>query len=166
MAASDWTQLDGGRFEFFTGTKNEAADIKASRRQLPSERVVSAQYPGAGWAVVQQGNMVVHRAAPLRTLAERTSFLVSYVATNLDLPETNVIRDYTTMDPDHIIYPEWARHKAWLARAKIDRLLAELPFTDDRETLIAALEDVRSELDVAIEDIRDESKSYLHRYGS
>ena len=118
MAASDWTQLDGGRFEFFTGTKNEAADIKASRRQLPSERVVSAQYPGAGWAVVQQGNMVVHRAAPLRTLAERTSFLVSYVATNLDLPETNVIRDYTTMDPDHIIYPEWGTSQGMACKSK------------------------------------------------
>ena len=165
MAASDPRELDGGRFEFFTGTKDEAKALQEGGSPLPEDRVVPVEYPGPGWAIVQQGNMVVHRAAPLRTLAERTSFLVCYVPADIDLPEANVIRDYTTMDPDHIIYPEWARHKAWLARAKIDRLLEELPFTSDRQTLIAALEDVRAELDVAIEDIRDESKSYLHRYG-
>lgn len=166
LAASDPTNLDGGRFEFFTGTKQQAAAFKSEGGELPSDRVVAVEYPGAGWAIVQQGNMVVHRAAPLNAPGERTSFLVGYVAADLDLPETNVVRNYTTMDPDHIVYPEWARHKAWLARAKIDRLLAQLPFTSDRELLIAALEDVRSELDVAIDDIRDESKSYLHRYGS
>ena len=165
MAASDPRDLDGGKFEFFTGTKEEAARLQEAGQALPRDRVVVVEYPGPGWAIAQQGNMVVHRAAPLGTLAERTSFLVCYVAGDLDLPEANVIRDYTTMEPAHIIYPEWARHKAWLARAKIDRLLEELPFTDDREVLIAALEDVRSELDVAIEDIRDESRSFLRRYG-
>ena len=165
MAASNQKDLDGGKFEFFTGTKQQAAALEKDGKQLPAERVVAVDYPGAGWAIVQQGNMVVHRATPLRTLAERTTFLTSYVAADLDVPEATVIRDYTTMDPAHIVYPEWARHKAWLARAKIDRLLEKLPFTDDREVLIAALEDVRSELDVAIEDIRDESTSFLHRYG-
>ena len=164
MAASDPSEWEGGRFEFFTGTKEEARLVQGAGKQLPVERIVSVEFPGPGWVIAQQGNMVVHRGAPLKTLAERTTFLVCYVAANLDLPEANVIRDYTTMDPAHIVYPEWARHKAWLARAKIDRLLETLPFTDNREVLIAALEDVRSELDVAIEDIRDETVSYLHRY--
>jgi len=164
MAASDPRKLDGGRFEFFTGTKDEAAVLKQEGFSLPEDRIVQVEYPGPGWAVVQQGNMVVHRASPLNTLSERTSFLVSYVAADIDLPEATVIRNYTTMDPDDIVYPEWARHKAWLARAKIDRLLEEIPFTGDRQTLIAALENVRAELDVAIEDISDHSTSYLHRY--
>ena len=166
LAVTDPRTLDGGRFEFFTGTKHEVAKLKAAGESPPAERVVAADYPGPGWAIVKQGNMVVHRATQLNKLAERTSFIVSYVASDLDLPETIVVRDYTTMDPAHIVYPEWARHKAWLARAKIDRLLEQLPFTDDRSVLISALEDVRAELDVAIEDIKDESVSYLHRYGA
>ena len=165
MAATDQRQLDGGRLQFFAGTKHEVAELTGNGQTIPLERIVSVEYPGPGWAIAGQLNMVVHRAAPLNKLAERTSFLVSYVAADLSLPETNVIRDYTTMDPPHIVYPEWARHKAWLARAKIDRLLEELPFTDDRQILIRALEDVRSELDTAIEDIRDERTSHLRRYG-
>ncbi|MBT6203569.1 MAG: hypothetical protein HOI34_07695 [Rhodospirillaceae bacterium] len=164
MAASDPRELDGGRFEFFTGTKAELSQMQAAGQGVPRDRVVAVEYPGPGWATVQQGNMVVHRAAPLNQAAERTSFLVCYQPGDIDLDETNKIRSYTTMDPAHIVYPEWARHKAWLARAKIDRLLEELPFTDDRGVLIAALEDVRSEIDVAIDDIRDESVNRLERY--
>jgi len=164
MAVSDPTRLVGGKFEFFRGTKDEAACLMKAGKDLPKDRIVTAKYPAAGWAIVQQGNMVVHRATQLQELTERTTMIVSYVAADLDLPETTVIRDYTTMDPTHVVYPEWARHKAWIARAKIDRLLASLPFTDDREVLVAALEDVRGELDVAIEDIRDDSQSFLHRY--
>ena len=80
------------------------------------------------------------------------------------LPDANTILPYTTMDPAHIVYSEWARHKAWLARARIDHLLAELPFTDDRETLIRALEEVRTELETAIDDIRDESIGDFQRF--
>jgi len=166
MAVTDPTHLDGGKFEFFRGTKDEAACFMKAGKGLPKDRVSAVDYPAAGWAIVQQGNMVVHRATRLRKLTERTSMVVSYVAADFDLPETTVIRDYSTMDPAHVIYPEWARHKAWIARAKIDRLLASLPFTHDRELLVAALEDVRGELDVAIEDIRDESQSFLHRYAA
>ena len=86
------------------------------------------------------------------------------MASDLSLPEVDTLRPYTTMDPPHIVFTEWARHKAWLARARIDRLLEELPFTDDCQRLIAALEDVRAELDTAIEDIREESVGDFQRF--
>ena len=164
MAASDPSQWDGGRFEFFAGTKHEAAELNRNGKPIPPERTISNEFPGPGWATVVQGNRVVHRAGPLNQLAERTTFIICYVASDLSLPEVDTLRPYTTMDPPHIVFTEWARHKAWLARARIDRLLEELPFTDDRQRLIAALEDVRAELDTAIEDIREESVGDFQRF--
>lgn len=164
MAASDPGLLDGGRFEFFAGTKAEAFELNQNGKPIPPERRVSIEFPGLGWAVVTQGNRVLHRAAPLNKPSERTTFIICYVASDPSLPDANTILPYTTMDPAHIVYPEWARHKAWLARARIDRLLAELPFTDDRETLVRALEEVRTELDTAIDDIRDESLGDFQRF--
>jgi len=69
------------------------------------------------------------------------------------------------MDPLHIVLPEWARHKAWVARSKLDRLIEELPFTDDRQAIIAALEDAKRELESAIAEVSDESTGHMMRYG-
>jgi hypothetical protein len=165
MMASDPRGLDGGRFQYFVGTTDEAAMLGAKGEPIPEDRVVSVEFPGPGWAIVQQGNRVVHRAARLRSRAERTTFLVSYVATDMGLPDPTRIRDFRSMDPLHIVLPEWARHKAWLARRKLDRLIAELPFTDDRATIIAALEDAKSELEAAIAEVADESSGHMMRYG-
>lgn len=155
MAASDPSIWAGGRFEFFAGTTTEVADLNQAGSSIPGDRTMSADFPAPGWAMAVQGNRVVHRAAPLDKAAERTTFIVTYAASELSLPEVDSLRPYTAMGPSHVAYSEWARYKAWRARARIDQLLDELPFTDDRQVLIDALDEVRTELDAAIEDISD-----------
>ena len=165
MAASDPSFWDGGRFEFFEGTTDQASALDGRGQPLPADRTVSVEFPGPGWAMAVQGNRVVHRAAPLNKLAERTTFIITYVASDLSLPDADSLRPYTSMGPADVAYTEWARHKAWRARCRIDQLLDQLPFTADRQLLIDALAEVRAELDTAIEDISDETLGDFTRLG-
>ena len=80
-------------------------------------------------------------------------------------PDPCRISDLKIVDPHHILFPEWARHKAWLARGKLDRLIDELPFTDDRKTIVTALKNAIENVETAIADLNDESEPSMIHYG-
>ena len=62
---TDPTRLQGGQFEYFLGTKEEAAIFAAENRKPPRNRVVTPDFAGPGYAFALHGDMVVHRGAPL-----------------------------------------------------------------------------------------------------
>jgi hypothetical protein len=165
MMVSDPARLDGGEFQYFSGTKDEADALAGEGKTPPEARVVSPRFPGAGWAVLQQGNMVVHRATRLTKRAERITLVNPYIPRDTSWPDACTVEGLKKVDPHHVILTEWARHKAWLARGRLDRLIVELPFTDDRASIVAALKDAVAEIEAAISDITtDKDQDRLH-YG-
>ena len=62
MFVTDPNAVEGGEFQYFRGTKHEMAALHEAGETPPEDRVVSPRLPGPGYAVLQQGNMVVHRA--------------------------------------------------------------------------------------------------------
>lgn len=165
LMVTDPGKLQGGEYQWFRGTKAEAAAFAAEGKPMPEERVASPNFPGAGWAVFQQGNMVVHRGAKLRAPGERITLVNAYVTLDIGLPDPCRFSDLRRVDPPHVLYPDWARHKAWLARGRLDRLIAELPYDDDKPAIIAALKSAAAELEAAIADIADTSEPTLLHYG-
>lgn len=165
LMVSNPQELSGGEFQYFLGTKQEAATLWEKKQPIPEERIVSPHFPGAGYALVLQGNMVVHRAAKLHKLGERITLVNGYVPLKADVPDACRFNDLKQVDPHHILFPEWARHKAWLARGKLDQLIEELPFTDDPTTIIEALKNAIVDVESAIEDLQDESEGTLIHYG-
>jgi hypothetical protein len=165
MMVSDPTRLDGGEFQYFSGTKQEADALASARKTPPKERIVSPCFPGAGWAVLQQGNMVVHRGARLRTPAERITMVNPYVPRDTAWPDPCTVEALKIVDPHNVVFTEWARHKAWLTRGRLDRLIAELPFTDDRAAIVAALKAAVAEIDIAIRDIESDKPLGRWHYG-
>ena len=86
---SDPKNFSGGQFQFFRGTRDEAAQLLGTdtnsltdltARDLPPDRVVSPVFPAAGYALFQQGGLVTHRATRLMQPAERITFVSGYVA--------------------------------------------------------------------------------------
>lgn len=133
LMLSDPSQLEGGAFQFFHGTRDEAAGFLSTRvdglteaiaRDLPAERVVTVPFPAAGYAVFQQGSHVVHRATALTRLGERITIVPGLVAPGRDVPDPT--RDGVAAWGEPEIEVEFARHKAWLARQKLDRLIGAL----------------------------------------
>ncbi len=62
---SDPAQLQGGDFQYFLGTRYEAKELADRDQSIPDDRTVTPHFPGAGYAIVLHGNMVVHRATQL-----------------------------------------------------------------------------------------------------
>jgi hypothetical protein len=159
LMISDPASFSGGQFQFFVGTRDEAASLldscpenltAANVRDLPAGRVVGVQFPAAGYAVFQQGTMVVHRATRLERRAERNTAVIGYVSRDVALPDPTVDSIVEWGEPG--IIAEFARHKAWLSRTKLDYLMRQIDLNasaaDVRKLLAEAIEDARRAIDV------------------
>ncbi|MGF1627581.1 MAG: hypothetical protein ACFCVH_22105 [Alphaproteobacteria bacterium] len=164
LMVTDPRTFRGGRFQYFMGTKAEAAELAQGKADYPPEKVIVPELPAAGWGVVMQGNMVVHRGGALEAPAERITLVNGYVPLEIGLPDFSRLDDLRVVDPPNIILPEWVRHKAWRARGGLDKLLADLPFTGDRTTLIGLLRGAMGDIEAAIRDLEDESEAREHFY--
>lgn len=147
LMVTDPNRMKGGAFQFFRGTVGEAARhfgttpdrlIEGGRTELPVEQVETVALPGPGWALFQQGNLVVHRASRLLEAGERITMVPGFVA-----------RDTAYFDPTNVhsiagwgepgLFAELARHKAWLTAGRLDALIQSLPIDADAAEASAAL---------------------------
>ena len=165
MMVSDPNQQIGGRFQYFLGTKKEIQEIKDNNQSIPEDRIISPEFPGPGYIIVMQGNMVVHRGAKLEQPFDRVTMVNGYVPLNLDSVDPSRFFDLKTVDPHQLLFPEWARHKAWLSKGKLNRIIEELPFTDDRELIINKLKSAIEDVETAIKDLSDSSEGEQNFYG-
>jgi len=165
LMVSDPREQVGGEFQYFFGTKAEMEEIKSSGQSIPEDRIVSPYFPGPGYMVVMQGGMVVHRGAKLKEVYDRITMVNGYVPLDTVSHDPSRFSDIKAVDPHDVLFPEWARHKAWLARGRLDRLIDELPFTRDRNYIISELKNAIHEVEVAIQDLEDEAPGFSTNYG-
>lgn len=164
MTVTDPNSYSGGRFEYFLGTKDEAAQLAKAGEQPPVDRIVTPELPGPGYAVALHGDMVVHRAGVLNESAERITMVNGYVAVNTAFDEQSRTADLVAVDDPMCLYTEWARHAAWRSRGRLDKLIEDLEFTGDRETIIKALEVAVEDANKAISEMRSADGNMQH-YG-
>ena len=164
MMISDPSTFEGGRFEYFCGTRDEAAPyLKATAttltevncNDLPKERVMSAEFPAAGYAVFQNGGLVVHRATRLKHPAQRITMVPGYVAGDVRMNDPT--RDVVANWAEPGMKAEFARHKAWLARARLDALVNALPLIDDPQLIHRELKWAVADVEKALELIHSEA---------
>lgn len=159
---SDPATMQGGNFEYFQGTRDEVAamfDLEVSQlrsgitEDLPAERVIKTEFPAAGYAIFQQGNMIVHRAARLLQPADRITIVPGMVSSNTRVPDPTARRDIATYGEPGIA-AELARHSAWQAQSRLADLVNNLPMNADRESISEALQSVLADVSDTIEQIR------------
>lgn len=164
MAVTDPAEVDGGRFEYFVGTKDEAAELAAKGETPPPERTVAPEFDGPGYAIALHGDMVVHRAGPLFTLSERISMVNGYVALDTSVDDQSRSVDLIGIDDPNVLFTEWAKKAAWRSQSRLNTLIEELPFTDDKEAVIAELEAAIADTQQAVADMRAGQRDLEH-YG-
>jgi hypothetical protein len=111
-----------------------------------------------GYAALIQGTAVYHRAEPLRSPGYRASFLLSFCHRDVSYPDLNGDRTYLTDSRDRLgvesdlnpSFTEWARHNAWVARARLGTILDELPWTNDTEFIVEQLKAAIEPVETAI----------------
>ncbi|MGA8706037.1 MAG: hypothetical protein WB646_03510 [Steroidobacteraceae bacterium] len=155
LLLNDPASFSGGEFQFFRGTAQEAAQLlgtnavgltEANARDLPVDRVTNMAFPDAGCAIFQQGNKVVHRATRLQFRAERITVVPGFVARDLRFPDPTGDQVTSWGEPGQVA--EFARHKAWLARSKLDGMI-------ERLSLGAAPTELCESLRQSIADVTD-----------
>jgi len=145
---------EGGHFQYFRGTINEAAELFGTTvddlptgfsRELPAHRVVSVQNQQPGDCVVQQGARVIHRAERLAKRAERTTMVISFVPASVAYQDNNNLARLLQWDMPGT-QGELARHCAWRAQARLSELMNEL-------SVNAPTEEIAPRLQQAIADV-------------
>lgn len=163
MMVTDPATVSGGRFEYFHGTKHEAAALAAKGETPPPDRVVAPDFAGPGYAIALHGDMVVHRAGPLGSLDERISMVNGYVALDTSLDEQSRSADLIVVDDHEVLWTEWAKMAAWRASGRLATLVNDLAFTNDPELAATHLETAMEDAQRAIEEMRA-GEYEIHHY--
>ncbi len=163
LTVTDPAEVAGGRFEYFVGTRHEAAALAAEGKTPPAERTVAPDFPGAGWAIALHGDMVVHRAGPLDELCERISMVNGYVALDTLTDEQSRSVDLMAIDDHQVLFSEWAKMAAWRTTGRLSHLVETMGF-EDRDTVIAELEFALEDAQRALDEMRA-GKDTIDHYG-
>lgn len=154
LMVSDPRPMKGGRFEYFLGPVEEGKELLTSGQGLPPERVASPEFPGPGWAVLQQGHRVLHRAARLEERYRRITIVGSYWTPLPDLDDPTDLPTLLKVDGREIALVEWSRYVARVAARKLER------FADTKTDWSLSLEELREELRRSIAEVEDALEAF------
>jgi hypothetical protein len=151
IMVSDPRPMKGGRFEYFLGSVEEGRKHLSSPQGLPEGGVREVTFPGAGWAVLQQGHRILHRAAPLEESYPRITLVVSYWTPHPEIDDPTDLNSLLEVDGREIALVEWSRYAALVAARKLERFAATKtdfarPLGEIRRSLRASLSDVERTL--------------------
>jgi hypothetical protein len=164
MMVTNPNEVDGGRFEYFVGTKHEAAELSSQGLTPPVDRTVAPNFPGPGYAIALHGDMVVHRAGPLHNLDERISMVNGYVALDTSVDEQSRSADLIAIEDHEALWTEWAKMAAWRSQGRLSNLIETMPFTSDKDAVIAELESAIADTQRAIDEMQAGERQMKH-YG-
>ena len=165
MFVTDPTRVKGGAFQYFKGTKDEIAAIKASGDKVPAERVIAPEMPGPGYAVLQQGNMVVHQAKGLEEEGERITMVNGYVADPSHFDDFTRYDQLTLVDPPEVVTAEYARHVAVLSEMRLNGKLDSTGFKADPKMIADDLEAMSETLSSIAKELRETQNVQIEHFG-
>lgn len=156
IALHDPHLLDGGRFQYFTGTRAQVAEhCQCAEEELirsvghltemPGEQVRSLAFPGPGYGVLMQGNYILHRGEPMESAGERMMFVPGFVATDPNVADVTHWSEVQSFNSPALV-AEYARYKAWRAQTKLDAFIREVSLESDPGELRSSLRDAMDEL--------------------
>jgi len=167
LIVSDPRPMKGGRFEYFLGPVEEGKELLESGAGLPPERVVSAEFPGPGWAVLQQGHRVLHRAARLEERCQRVTIVGSYWTPLPDLDDPTDLPTLLRIDPREIALTEWSRYQALVAARKLEHFAETMTdFSRPPGELQARLREIATAVDDAAGAFDSAEEGRLISYGA
>ena len=149
LMVSDPRPMKGGRFEYFFGPVEEGKALLERDGELPRERVKSAEFPGPGFAVLQQGHRVLHRATRLEERYKRVTLVGSFFTPHpaIDDPTAFTLSRLRRVDGNDVALVEGSRYAAVAAARKLER------FAETKADFARPLEEVRTALRESIADV-------------
>ena len=165
LFVTDPNKIKGGAFQYFKGTKTEMADYKDNNKKIPKHKVIAPDIPAAGYAIMQQGNMVVHQAKALLEPAERITMVNGYIPKNPDIDDFTRYDQLFLADPSDIVTAEYTRHIALQSMRQLEKYINNYQFSNNRDDYISQLEKTASLLQNAANNIKNADKSIGEDFG-
>jgi len=165
MFVTDPKSVQGGEFQYYLGTKDEVAALRKAEQPLDPGKILSPAMPGPGYAVLQQGNMVVHRAKGLDAPGERITMVNGYVPRDIDFPDYTRFDQLCLVDPADVAASEYARHAAWMARERLNARLAGFAFDADNIAMADAFDDFARSMATTAQQLRAAGTATVEHFG-
>jgi hypothetical protein len=167
LMVSDPRQMRGGRFEYFLGPVEEGRALLESESGLPPKRVASPEFPGPGWAVLQQGHRVLHRAARLEERYPRVTIVGSYWTPLPDVDDPTDLPTILKVDGPEIALVEWSRFQARVAAHRLEHFAeTKTDFARPPDELQRELRAIAARLAEAADAFDDPGEGRLISYGA
>ncbi len=166
MFVTDPKKVVGGEFQYFLGTRDEMQALYESKQPLPAERVVVPEIPGPGFAVLMQGNYVVHQAKGLRDKGERITLVNGYNYADQSTPDYTALKQLVLADPENLATAEYIRHIALRCVSNLETAINEPGYKNDKAVQLQKLYDARRELDAGISQLEDSSVEEMKHFGN
>ena len=165
IALHDPNLLDGGRFQYFNGTRAQVAQhCECSEEELirsvgqltelPADKVESLAFPGPGYGVLMQGNYILHRGEPMRSPGERVMFVPGFAVTDPSHPDVTHWKEIQSFNSP-ALSAEYARYKAWRAQTKLADFIRDVSLDSDPADLRTALASAMDELKPILDEAGD-----------
>jgi len=164
MFVTDPNEVDGGEFQYFLGTRDEMKELHSTGKKIPSERIVAPTMPGAGYAVLMQGNYVVHQACGLQSPGERITFVNGYSFTDPAISDFTAFKQLRIVDPEQTINAEYARQMAYRSAQHLQACI-NTPHYGDFNATIEQLQNARAEIELAIHALEDTEQEAIKHFG-
>jgi hypothetical protein len=165
MFVTDPATVEGGEFQYFRGTRDEMTAIKDRGEQIPEDRIISPEMPGPGYAVLMQGNYVVHRAMGLRKPGERITLVNGYSYADMSVEDYSAIDQLVFAEPEETVGAEYSRHVALRCARQMMQLVNEPDFSLELSAHAEKLSQVRDELNQAIQQLNDAKNGEIQHFG-
>ena len=107
----------------------------------------------------------MHRASRVTEGDERTTLVQSFIPDAPDFVDVSRLQDCRPVDPHEILFSEWARYKAFLSQRRLQRLVDELPYRDDKAMICSELRRAIRDVEEAVLEISDPKEDRLVHYG-
>ena len=162
MLLTDPAAMKGGNTEFFRGTVEEGMAILAEHGEIPPERIGAVGYPGAGWAFLQQGHQVLHRAARLEEAYPRVSLVASYYCADRRFREPTILPPLRRADGRDVALVEWAGYAAYRTIERLRAFLASQPdFAAGAEAAKRRLAECLVDVTAALEEFDSADEGFI-----
>ena len=164
MFVTDPKSVDGGEFQYFKGTRDEFSNLHAEKQSIPAERVIAPDMPGPGYAVLMQGDHVVHQARGI-TSGERITLVNGYTYNHSTARDYSALGQLTHADPEPTVLAEYTRHMALRCNQQLQDAINTPDFNSNAQSHASALRIARQELDDAIEKLESHKQEDIIHFG-
>jgi hypothetical protein len=165
MFVTDPNTMQGGEFQYFLGSRDEMAVLRYNQRTIPTERIIAPDMPGAGYAVLMQGNYVVHQAKAVQDASERITLVNGYSYGDLSTPDYSAIGQLMHADAPKTVTAEYVRHIGLRVARQLQSAIQTPDFQKAPAQHVEFLRQVRDQLDSAIEQLTQAEGEKMRHFG-